>query len=64
MMKTAKTRLKNFYLNDDACKFGAFCELKMPAEKYGLKEESQNFMINDFCQIGWSDPFPKLQKDG
>lgn len=35
----------------------------MPAEKYGIIECTDSYMINDFCQIGWSDPFPQPQRD-
>ena len=63
MLKSAKNRLQNFFLNDDACKLGGFCELRQPAEKYGFKDQDLNYLINSFNQIGWSDPFPQALKD-
>lgn len=54
--------LSSYEMADETVLLGANPQMKNPSKIYGIADEGHSFLVNNFEQIGWTDPFPNFEK--
>ena len=54
--------LDSYGMADETILLGANPQSKNPSKIYSITDENHSFLVNNFEQIGWFDPFPSLEK--